>query len=84
MNLADKLYSCDDGNILSNKGKLLKIGRILGVESKASNEIPNKGWDMVDREMKVRKIMRSKQIFKEFSEKFLTSLIEPIVYYLYL
>ena len=31
--------------------------------------MPNKGWNVADREMEGRKLMRSKQIFKEFSEK---------------
>ena len=34
MNLADELDLCDDGNILSNKDKLLRIGKFLGVEAK--------------------------------------------------
>ena len=43
MNLADELDLRDDGNILSNKDKLLIIGKFLGVEAKNCNEIPNKG-----------------------------------------
>ena len=34
MNLTDELDLFDDGNILSNKDKLLKIGKLLGVEDK--------------------------------------------------
>ena len=48
-NLTDELDLCDNGNILSNKDKLFKFGKLLIVESKTCNEIPNKGWDMVDR-----------------------------------
>ena len=51
MNLADELDLCDDGNILSNKDKLLRIGKFLGVEAKTWNEIPNIGWNLADREM---------------------------------
>ena len=32
MNPIDELDLCDDGNVLSNKDKLLKIGKLLGVE----------------------------------------------------
>ena len=51
MNLKYYLDFCGHENILSNKDKLLKIGNLLGVEAKTCNEIPNKGWNMVDREM---------------------------------
>ena len=34
MNLTDELDLCDDGNILSNKENLLKIGKLLGVEAR--------------------------------------------------
>ena len=34
MNLKDELGICDDGNILSSKANLLKIGKLLGVKSK--------------------------------------------------
>ena len=68
MNPIDELDLCDDGNVLSNKDKLLKIGKLLGVEAKTCNEIPNKGCNMADREMEGRKIMRTKHIFKSFSE----------------
>ena len=34
MNLTDELNLCGDRNILSNKDKLLKIGKLLGVEDK--------------------------------------------------
>ena len=46
MNLTDRLDLCCDGNILSNKDKLLKNGKLLGVEEKTCNEIPNKGWNV--------------------------------------
>ena len=69
MNLTDELDLCDDGNILSNKDKLLKIGKLLGVETKICNEIPNKGWNVGGMKMEGRKLMKSKQIFKAFSEK---------------
>ena len=59
---------CDDGSVLSNKDKLLKICKLIEVEAKNCNEIPNKGWNMADREMEGRKLMRSKQIFRAFSE----------------
>ena len=48
MNLTDKLDVRDYGNILSKKDKLLKIGKLLGVESKTCNEILNKGLNMAD------------------------------------
>ena len=51
MDLTDELDLCDDGNILSNQDKLLKIDELLGVEAKTCNEILNKGWNMADREM---------------------------------
>ena len=51
---------CDDGSVLSNKYNLLKICKLLGVEAKTCNEIPNKGWNMADREMEGRKLMRAK------------------------
>ena len=41
--LTDELDLCDDGNITSNKDKLLKIGNLLGVESKTCNDILNQG-----------------------------------------
>ena len=44
MILTDELYLCDDRDILSNKEKLLKIGKLPGVEAKTCNEIPNNGW----------------------------------------
>ena len=50
MNLTDELDLCDDGNILSNKDKLLKIGKLLWVETKTCNDIPNKGYNILDRE----------------------------------
>ena len=67
MNLTDELDLCDDGNILSNKDKLLKIGKLLWVETKTCNDIPNKGCNILDREMEEIKLMRAKHIFKAFS-----------------
>ena len=43
MSLTDELDLCDYGNITSNKDKLLKIGNLLGVESKTCNDILNQG-----------------------------------------
>ena len=45
MSLTDGFDLCDDGDILSNKEKLLKIGKLLGVKAKTCNEIPNNGWN---------------------------------------
>ena len=45
----DELDSYDDGNILSSKDMLLKISKLLGVESKTFNEIPNNFWNMTGR-----------------------------------
>ena len=64
MNLTDELDLCDDGDILSDKDNLLKIGKLLEVEAKTCDEMPNKGYNMADREMEGRKLMRAKQIFK--------------------
>ena len=47
--MTDELNLCYDGNVLSNKDKLLEICKLLGVEAKTFNEIPNKGWNVVDR-----------------------------------
>ena len=69
MILTDELDLCDDGNILSNKDNLLKIGKLLGVEAKSCNEIPNNGWNMADIIMEGRQLMKSKHIFKAFSDK---------------
>ena len=49
MNLTDYLDLCDDGDILSNKDKLLEICKLFGVEYKTFNEIPNEGCNMADR-----------------------------------
>ena len=43
MNLTYELDLFDDVNTLSIKDKLLKIGKLLAVEAKTYNEIPNKG-----------------------------------------
>ena len=48
--------------------KLLEIGKLLGVEAKTCNSIPNKCWNTEDSGMEGRKIMLSKQIFKSFSD----------------
>ena len=47
MNLTDELNLCDDEDILSNKDKLLRLGKLLGIEDKTCKDIPNKGWNMV-------------------------------------
>ena len=60
---------CDDGIFLLNKEKLLKIGKLIGVESKTCDNIPNNGWNMADKEMEGRKLMRANYIFKSFSDK---------------
>ena len=73
MNLTGELDLCDDINILSNKDKSLKIGKLLGVESKTCNEIPNKGCNMAYSGMEGRTLMKDKQIFKSFLEIFITS-----------
>ena len=64
-----ELYLCDNGNVLSNKDKLLEIGKLLGVEAKTCNEIPNKGWNISESEMEGRKLVPDMQIFKLFSDK---------------
>ena len=69
MSLTDELYLCYYGNILSKQEKLLKIGRLIGVEAKTCNDILNNGWNMVDSKMGGRQIMRAKKIFKSFSDK---------------
>ena len=69
MSLIDELYLCDDGDILSNKDNLLGIGKLLGVEAKTCNEIPNNGWNMEDIKIEGRQLMRSKHICKAFSDK---------------
>ena len=74
--MKDELDLCDDGNVLSNKDKLLKIGKLLGVEAKTCNEIPNKYYNLADREMEGRKLMRVKHIFKTFPKKLLTSSVK--------
>ena len=55
MCLVNELGLCDDGSILSNKEKLLKIGKFLGVEAKTCDEIPNDGFNIADMEMEGRK-----------------------------
>ena len=69
MNLIDELDLCDNGNILSNKYKLLEIGKLLGFEAQTCNEIPNKVCNIADSKMEGRQLMRAKQIFKALSDK---------------
>ena len=57
LSLTDELKLCDDVNVLSNKENLLKVGKLLGVESKTCSEIPNNGWNMEDTETEGRKLM---------------------------
>ena len=59
MNLTAELDLSDYGHVLSNKDKLHEIDKLRGVESKTCNEIPNKGWNIVDSETKGRKFMRT-------------------------
>ena len=66
--MTDELDLCDVEDILSNKDQLLTTGKLLGVEAITCNEIPNKGLNKADREMEGRKLMRDKQIFKEYQE----------------
>ena len=42
MNLVDELYLFDDVNILSNRYRLLKVGKLLGVEAKIVRRYPIK------------------------------------------
>ena len=49
MNLTDELVLCDDGDILSNKDKWLKMGKLLGVEAKNFNDLPKKGCNTENR-----------------------------------
>ena len=60
MSLTDELDLCDGGKILSKKKKLLKIGKLIGVEAKSCNGITNNGWNMADSKMEGRQLMRSK------------------------
>ena len=50
--------------------------KFIGVESKTCDEIPNNCWNMADMDIQGRKIMRAKQIFKEFPDK-IAHLIYP-------
>ena len=74
--LTDELELFDDRNIWSKKDNLLKIGKLLGVEDKTGDEIPNNGWNMANMETDGRKLLQYKQIFKAFSEQ-ITYLICP-------
>ena len=58
--LTDELGLCDDGNTLYNKDDLLKSGKLLGVESKTCDEIPNNNLNMADMDMEGRKLMWAK------------------------
>ena len=51
MNLTYELDLFDDGNVLSNIYKLFENDKLLGVETKTWDEIPNKGWNVADSEM---------------------------------
>ena len=44
--LTDQLKLCDDGNVLSKKKNLIKVGKLLGVEAKTCDEIPNICWNV--------------------------------------
>ena len=57
---------CDYVNVLSKKENLLKVGKLLGVESKSCDEISNNGWNMADMYKEERKLVKAKQIFKTF------------------
>ena len=46
--LTYELKLCDDVIFLSNKENLIKVGKLLGVELKTCDEIPNNGWNMED------------------------------------
>ena len=61
---------------LSNKDKLIEIGKLLGVESQTCNDIPNNCCNVADSKMKGRQLMLVKHIFKAFSDK-ITYLICP-------
>ena len=50
LGLKDEMKLCDYVNVLSNRENLLKSGKLLGVESKTCDEIPNNGWSMEDME----------------------------------
>ena len=54
---------------LSKKENLLKVGKLLVVESKTCDEMPNNGWNISDMEKEGRKLLRVKQIFKTFRDK---------------
>ena len=64
LSLTDEIKLCDDVNVLSNKENLLKVGHLLGVESKTCDEITNNGWDLADMETEGRKLMQTNHIFK--------------------
>ena len=60
LSLKVELGLCDDGNTLYNKDDLLKSGKLLGVESKTCDEIPNNNLNMADMDMEGRKLMWAK------------------------
>ena len=74
MNVIDSLDLCGNISILLNKDNLIKTGNLLGFEVKTCNQIPNKGGNVMDREIKGGKPMRAKQIFKYFHKKILPHL----------
>ena len=76
MILTDELYLWDDGNILSNKEKSLKIVNFLRVEAKTCNEIPNNGFNMKDMELERRKSWDPRISSNHFKIKLLTSSVQ--------
>ena len=69
LNLTDELELFDDKNVWKKKENSLKVGKLLGVEDKTGDEIPNNGWNMANMETEGRKLLQYKHIFKLFSEK---------------
>ena len=67
--LIDELKFCYDVNDLSNKENLLKVGKLLCVESKTCDEIPNNVFNMADMKTEEIKLIQAKYIFKAFSDK---------------
>ena len=67
-NLTNKFHLCDEGNILSNKYKLLKIGKLIGFKPKLATRYPIKVkiWRMGNGRKKKYEIQN---VFKAFSEK---------------
>ena len=48
LSLKYELKLCDDVNVLSNKDKLIKVGKLLGAGSKTCDDMHNNGWNMSD------------------------------------